>query len=210
MSKKNYYKILNVSYTATSVEIKKAYRRLAHLYHPDKARNDTAKTRFEDIKEAYETLVDPTKRKKYNLTFDNFSYKKEEFLTPYQVLQKIKVIHAKLQIQDPHRLNLDKIQFQLLEILSERNIQILQSTVENDTVREVIKYVLEIAKPLNLSQFKNIMGELRKISSEEDLKHLQKAMDDHKWRIRWNMYKIAIASAIGILLCIIIYFVSRK
>ena len=58
--RKDYYKILNVSKDADDNEIKKAYRRLAIVHHPDKNPEDPeAEIRFKDIGEAYETLSDP-------------------------------------------------------------------------------------------------------------------------------------------------------
>jgi curved DNA-binding protein len=67
MNYKDYYKDLGVSKTATSAEIKKAYRALANKYHPDKTKGDKkAEERFKDINEANEVLSDPVKRKKYD------------------------------------------------------------------------------------------------------------------------------------------------
>jgi curved DNA-binding protein len=64
---KDYYKELDVGKTATSAEIKKAYRTLANKYHPDKTKGDkAAEEKFKDINEANEVLSDPVKRKKYD------------------------------------------------------------------------------------------------------------------------------------------------
>lgn len=60
----NYYNILGVARDATKEEIKKAYRKLAHTYHPDKAGGDEAK--FKEINEAYHVLSDDTKRTQYD------------------------------------------------------------------------------------------------------------------------------------------------
>jgi len=67
MSFIDYYKVLEISKTASEKDIKKAYRRLARKYHPDVNTNDeTAKKKFQQINEANEVLSDPEKRKKYD------------------------------------------------------------------------------------------------------------------------------------------------
>src|SRR5262245_45190636 len=64
---KDYYAILGVAKEAGAAEIKKAYRKLAVQYHPDKNHgNDEAEEKFKDISEAYEVLSDPQKRSIYD------------------------------------------------------------------------------------------------------------------------------------------------
>jgi DnaJ homolog subfamily C member 7 len=65
--RKDYYKILGVEKDANELDIKKAYRKLAIVHHPDKNPDDEqAAERFKDIGEAYETLSDPQKRARYD------------------------------------------------------------------------------------------------------------------------------------------------
>ena len=65
--RKDLYKILGVDKDATDNEIKKSYRKLAIIHHPDKNPGDeSAAERFKDIGEAYETLSDPNKRARYD------------------------------------------------------------------------------------------------------------------------------------------------
>ncbi len=67
MKYKDYYQILGVSKSASPDEIKKAYRKLALKYHPDKNPGDkTAEEKFKEISEAWEVLRDSEKRKKYD------------------------------------------------------------------------------------------------------------------------------------------------
>lgn len=63
---KDYYKILGISRTANDDEIKKAYRKLALKYHPDKNKAASAEERFKEIAEAYEVLSDKKKRDIYD------------------------------------------------------------------------------------------------------------------------------------------------
>ena len=57
---KDYYQILGVSRTSSQDDIKKAYRKMAHQYHPDKQGGNEAK--FKEVNEAYQVLSDPGKR----------------------------------------------------------------------------------------------------------------------------------------------------
>ena len=59
----NYYEVLGVPKNANADEIKKAYRKQASTWHPDKG-GDTAK--FQQIQEAYDNLIDPSKRARYD------------------------------------------------------------------------------------------------------------------------------------------------
>lgn len=68
MAVKDYYKILGVSESASPEEIKKAYRKLALKYHPDRNRdNKEAEAKFKEISEAYAVLSNPEKKKQYDM-----------------------------------------------------------------------------------------------------------------------------------------------
>ncbi len=67
MTKRDYYEILDVSKNASEAEIKKAYRKMALKYHPDKNPDDPeAETKFKEAAEAYEVLRDSDKRSRYD------------------------------------------------------------------------------------------------------------------------------------------------
>ena len=67
MAKKDYYEVVGVSKSADDKEIKKAYKRLAMKYHPDRNQGDKdAEDKFKEVKEAYEILTDAQKRAAYD------------------------------------------------------------------------------------------------------------------------------------------------
>src|SRR5690625_5004302 len=67
MAKRDYYEILGVSKSASAEEIKKAYRKKAIQYHPDKNQDDKeAEEKFKEAAEAYEVLSDLEKRQRYD------------------------------------------------------------------------------------------------------------------------------------------------
>jgi curved DNA-binding protein len=94
MQKKDYYKILQVSQSAETAEIKKAYRRLAKEMHPDLNPDDEqSEERFKEIAEAYDVLSDPDKRSQYdyfikygtappNTHFKNYRERRDDIFQP--------------------------------------------------------------------------------------------------------------------------------
>src|ERR1700753_1783320 len=67
MAKRDYYEILEVPKTATKEEIKKAYRKVALKFHPDRNQGDkAAEEKFKEAAEAYEILSDDKKRSQYD------------------------------------------------------------------------------------------------------------------------------------------------
>src|SRR5215210_2900119 len=72
MPPQDHYKVLGVDRKATADEIKKAYRKLARQYHPDKNPGDAkAEERFKQISQAHDVLGDPDKRKDYDRALAN-------------------------------------------------------------------------------------------------------------------------------------------
>ncbi|XP_010888091.2 dnaJ homolog subfamily B member 9a [Esox lucius] len=66
LARKDYYDILGVPKDANERQIKKAFHKLAMKYHPDKSKSPDAETKFREIAEAYETLLDEKRRQEYD------------------------------------------------------------------------------------------------------------------------------------------------
>jgi len=98
MAKRDYYEILGVGKQASEEEIKKAYRKLAVKYHPDKNKSDqAAEEQFKELGEAYEVLNDPQKRAAYDqyghAAFDSRSrgggFRGGGFHDPFDVFREV-------------------------------------------------------------------------------------------------------------------------
>ena len=85
-----YYKILGLDKSATKEDIKKAYHKLARIWHPDKNHGDSrAKNKFEEISEAYQILIDPTKKKLYDKEKRKDIFKPTSFMDPFRLFRNI-------------------------------------------------------------------------------------------------------------------------
>jgi hypothetical protein len=80
---KDYYRILGVRRNATIQEIRRAYRQLALLNHPDKNPNGQSMARMQEINEAYGVLGNPQKRTRYDLAYPNFTNAFTASYAPY-------------------------------------------------------------------------------------------------------------------------------
>src|SRR3954463_9448132 len=66
MSKRDYYDVLGLTKSASKDEIRKAYRKLSKMYHPDLNKEADAVDKFKEVTEAYEVLSDETKKANYD------------------------------------------------------------------------------------------------------------------------------------------------
>lgn len=97
---KTYYQILNIKENASQKEIKKAYRQLCKIYHPDKSSGSSSK--FIEIKEAYEVLKNPSLKKDYDFKLKEQKISNANKLRGIEkvVLEEIpgKTIHTKIVV----------------------------------------------------------------------------------------------------------------
>ncbi|MFZ2456477.1 MAG: molecular chaperone DnaJ [Candidatus Altiarchaeia archaeon] len=66
MTKRDYYEVLGIGKNASTEEIKSAYRKLAKQYHPDVSKDKDAEEKFKELSEAYEVLIEPSKKASYD------------------------------------------------------------------------------------------------------------------------------------------------
>jgi molecular chaperone DnaJ len=143
---KDYYKILEVTPTASQAEIKKAYRLLAVQYHPDKNNGNKASEEcFKEISEAYVILGDTAKRNAYNYTkghYKNYAGQhiasKQTPVTYLILFKRIKdkVFNANCQV------NQEALFKVLDDLLSDENIKFLMNVRDTATNNLIIDEVL--------------------------------------------------------------------
>ncbi len=213
---KDHYQILNISPTASTEEVKKAFRKLALQYHPDKNQGNTrvSAVQFETIKEAYDILIDPVKRQQYNYQF-YAQLNRSGFINPLfsaeEVLYKAIELQNKLSVSDPFRIDVDAVHYQVIFLLSAHNIQLLKTAGNDEKMRIFISAVLQCSRHLPYSSIRDVCAQLLLID-EQNMKNavvIKRFLKVQQWVHYWSRYKIIIALLIAVLLCTGIYFLGN-
>ena len=216
MSSKDYYKILGVALDASGQAIKKAYRKLAMKYHPDKNEGDGfTEDVFKEINEAYEIIGDPKKREDYHykrLYTYNYKYKEAAKATPQSVLKDAEQLLQQVNKSNPFRINRDALYFKMEQILSEATIEMLLTENTQEQNSPIIQKIIEAAKPLQLHHAEKIAASLTTLANNNAAANqlIQNFLQQKRKEYFWNRYKTAGAVILAILLCLMIFLISKK
>ena len=219
MNTKNYYHVLDIKPSATILDIRLSYRKLAFKYHPDKNYGDPiAEASFKEINEAYQVLSDSSKRNEYNIKFfgnyfSNYSSQNAFFqeIRIEKILADALKLRNLVQATNPFRLNQDALVFQLENILSAENVAKLVSENNESINQQIISALLKCLKPLYFSYLTNLIPLIKQISGHdlETIKAINQLVELKRKEAFWKKYQIAIAILSAIVMCLIIYFVAE-
>lgn len=216
MHLKDYYGLLEIETSATLQEIKKAYRKLALRYHPDKNQNDPyATAQFAAIKEAYEVLTHPSKKEYYlQQRWYNQSAgirKTQDVITPVTVLKQSLELDKYVSTLDVFRLDKEGLKQYVLDLLPGSTIEELKKFNETETIREIVSTILRILHPLPKFFTNEITTRLSRLA-ERDEKADQLVAEFIRKTERKNRlekYSLILIITVTIILCGLIYLAGR-
>jgi curved DNA-binding protein CbpA len=212
---KDYYKILELPPSATLKEIKTAYRRLAHQYHPDKVGNDRyAAAQFDIIKEAYEILSNPVKKEYYlQQRWYEQSINRQttkEALTPVTILKQMLQLEKYVSALDTHRMDKAGLSSYISSTLSEDTIEKLNAFTETDINKSIVVAALKSSRYLPYSYAKFLTAKLKRLNTDALTVHkINQYLQHSRNSATWNKYKVWLVFLVVILLCLLIYAISR-
>jgi molecular chaperone DnaJ len=216
MTVKDYYKTLGVSPTATRQEIKKAFRMLAHVFHPDKnPGNPQSAVRFSEIQEAYEVLSDPQRREEYN-------YKRwyrrtigkeyqQALLTPTTILAACQRLEDYVTNTNIFQVDFDALSYHIRQLMSDANVSILRQFDDRPLNARVIKAIIRSATPLPFNYIEPIVKLLLQVAGpdKEQVAAIRLFENERRRSNHWGKYRLAIILAATLALCWLIYAINR-
>jgi len=212
---KDHYKTLELAPSASLQDIKKAYRKLAQQYHPDKNSNDPyAEANFNEIKEAYETLTNPVKKNNYlqqrwyNRATGNRNT--EQVITPVSILKQALEFEKYSSTLDVFRMDSESLFEYMNELLSDETIRKLLLLNEAAVNNQVILTLIKPVRFLKSDKATAITDKLTRLavghpkSQELITQTLLQIRQKEKWeRNRWIVVLL-----ITIAICMLIKFVA--
>lgn len=213
---KDYYKILGISPAATTQEVKKAFRKLALVYHPDRNPGLQIPTeRFSAIQEAYKVLSDARLRAQYQYA--------RHVLHPQTIqrplagsAEEVRALAQKLHNTnrhlDPFRINRDLLYLQVMDLLSDQHLHLLQEQADKMINREIWQLLSGSLRHLTLAQLAPIQDRLAAVTrhDKEAAIELSRFFRENRQYHYWNRYKLFVALFLALLFCLALYLSVRK
>lgn len=218
MELKDYYKILELEPSASLPEIKKAYRRLAQQYHPDKnSDKEYAHAYFTEIKEAYEVLTDPSKKERYlQQRWYQQSTGKKEFttqpLTPPRILKQVLELNRYVSSLDNFRMDREGIYESINSILSDDTLERLKKFNDPGVNKEIVRSIVQTASYLQANRAKNIASKLYALGRNDlaIISQINLFLVQMERKARWEKFKVGMVIAVTVVICLLIYFVGSR
>lgn len=215
---KDYYQILGLEPGAGAKEIKQAYRQLAHQFHPDKSGEDEyAQARYLEIKEAYETLINPARKEVYlqHRWYQQSLGKKMARTgadTPESLLNKALEINRYAASLNPYRIDRPTLKQYLAELLDDSSILILNKFKEISINEQIGLLLLEPTGLLRANEAEEIIQRLNKIQLPGD--HLNKKanslLEQLRLAERKKNYEPWLLVLLTVILCVVFFLLGRK
>jgi len=209
MFEKDYYQVLQLQPTASAADIRKAYRRLALEFHPDKNNTQQAAAQFVLIREAYAVLSDPVQRRKYDLSrFAGQPTSRRIATTPAEVRLMSEELVERIKRNNPDRINRDKLAQDIEAILCVYHIQLLNRIDEERNKHLLIIDLLFCLQYLPKKDCIRLINTIHSIQGLDNnsLKKIELFYKKYHRDYYWNRYKILLALFIALLVCLFIYY----
>lgn len=215
MPVKDYYTLLKIEPNADLPTIKKAYRKLAMQYHPDKTGNDHyTESYYREIQEAYVVLSDTSKREEYHYQRwleKSMGHSLDTALSPAQIIHLFLKTEQYLHGTDSFKMDKYHLLEHLKELYSLGRQEIIISSNDEQLEKESLRLAIQSSKLLPSGAQFNFQKHLQMLLSRHA--NIHEEWNDKVYAInkkeRLDSFKIPIVILITILICLAILLISK-
>jgi curved DNA-binding protein CbpA len=212
---KDYYTLLRLEPNADQYAIKKAYRKMAKEYHPDKTgNNESTISYFREIQEAYEVLSDAKKREEYHYQRwleKSMGHQLDVALAPIQILNLFLKTEQYLHESDSFKMDKNQLAEHLKQLYSKARQIIVLEANDSHIEKESLRLAMLSSKNLSSTAQLNFLYQLQPLASKQrglEAEWLLKIKVTSQ-KERFDNLKIPLIIIITILLCFTILFLSK-
>lgn len=213
MVEQNWYAVLGITSSANETEIKRAFRKLAHIYHPDKNSNPIYFEQFKQIKKAYEILGNTSSKKLYDqsIQLEVKSAKSQPVLQNVQDLLKyFHLLEREMQQTDFRFINYDRIKWKLNYPLFMPLIKEYIQSVNIQEQQKLLKQTLYVLSFLPYSEIKAYQPKLENCFLNQDhIITIRELIFEKKLEAKWEYLKIPLVAFLSALLCLGIFLLAK-
>ena len=213
---KDYYSILEIPPGASLPDVKKAYRRLAMQYHPDKqAGNDVSDARFDEIKEAYEVLTDPGRKKEYlEKRWYNQVMNLRTPPTPTTTDAMLKqLVELRKHILPMDRFRMDKygLYEYLDHLFSGECVAMLNQTRDTPLADRIVEMTLPVMESLPPALREKFLPRLFQLEAlgPGSVKQIRQDVRSARLSRNWARWRLPLLVALVVVICVAIFYLSR-
>lgn len=212
MVEQNWYAVLGITSSATESEIKRAFRKLAHIYHPDKNNNPIYFEQFKQIKKAYEILGNIESKKLYDksIQLEGKSLNTQPSIQHIQdLIRYFHFVEREMKQTDFRFINYDRLIWLLNQgiRLPQFNKLLYEASYVNK--QKVLHQLLDC---LQFLPFKLAIPYIIILQSSFAETHLmnkiQEFRKNKKWEALWNDFQLLIVALISLLICYGIFYLQ--
>jgi curved DNA-binding protein CbpA len=202
---KDYYTILHIPPGSSTDAIKKAYRKLAMEFHPDRNQNNPyAAAHFQEVREAYEVLSDPAKREAYHQ--QSKRRPKREPITPKGILQQAIRLEDRVNTAGMARMDPEIVYREIMYLSSDEVIDALAPFKDQSATQAILTNLIKAAETLPYKLALQLVPQWRKL---HDSREIDKFVKDKRQQHWIAMYKTPALIAMALLLVWLVYKLSH-
>lgn len=213
MTEPNWYAILGIQSNASVSEIKSAFRKLAHQYHPDKTQNPLHTEQFKQIKKAYEILGNASAKNQYDRSV---ALQKNHTATASSLLHISEIRHyffsfeKEMKQADIRFINYDRIIWKFNYAFGMPHVLPIMQNASKEDQDYLLARQLYCLSFLPHNESDPFLQMLKQYFKHPDHFHqIQFLANKQLWEARWKQWQIPMVAIISILLCLGMYFLVK-